>query len=925
MNAVEIEEAISALADRPFDADEFPYAFLEAFGNKETTLKRLRKGESNKSDLGGVLQTNNIHIATCRPGNVTSTLKALKASPATARAKARFVLATDGDLFEAEDLTTDEAPVSCTFADFPNHFGFFLPLAGITTVKQVRESSFDIRATSRLNRLYVELLKDNPEWGTAQRRHDMNHFMARLIFCFFAEDTEIFDSGATFTSAIETMSTKDSLNTHEVISELFRAMNTKAEAHAAAGVPRWASRFPYVNGGLFSGSTDVPRFSRIARSYLLHIGSLDWRKINPDIFGSMIQAVADDDERGALGMHYTSVPNILKVLNPLFLDDLRERLEEAGDNGRMLLNLRKRMSKIRVFDPACGSGNFLVIAYKEMRAIEAELNRRREEADRRTEIPLTNFRGIELRDFPAEIARLALIIAEYQCDVLYRGQKEALRDFLPLDAQNWITCGNALRLDWLSICPPTGTGVKLMGDDLFHSPLDQAQIDFDNEGGETYICGNPPYLGYNKQSDEQKADLKKIFAGSTSGYKSLDYICGWLGKYAQICHYGMEAAFVTTNSICQGEHCAILWPTIFKHGIDIAFAAPDFRWSNNAANNAGVTVSIIGLTTQETRSKYIYHDDHKRGVSSINQYLIEGDPVPISAESRSISGLQQMLLGNMPKDGGHLILSREEAVQLTRNYPEAQDFIYGFYGSFELIRGLGRCCLWIPDDRAEEAMLIPPIAARLEGVRQMRLASPAQSTQIYADRPHRFRQIQGMAERYAICVPSVSSERRPYLPVDVLSSRDVISSLAFALYDAPLWNMALIASRLHLVWIATVCGKMKTDYRYSNTLGWNTFPVPMLTEKNKADLTHCAEDILLAREAHFPATIADLYDSNTMPSDLREAHERNDEVLERIYIGRRFKNDTERLEKLFELYTKMSATPATFRKATGKKKAEARA
>jgi hypothetical protein len=459
MNAVEIEEAISALAERPFDAGEFPFAFLQAFGNKETTLKRLRKGESNRSDLSGVLQTNNIHIAVAPAGEVTKTLAALKASPATARAKAKFVLATDGDTFEAEDLTSGET-VACAYADFPDHFGFFLPLAGISTVRQISENAFDIRATSRLNRLYVELLKDNPEWGTAERRHDMNHFMARLIFCFFAESTDIFLGDDLFTATVAQMSARDSSNTHEVIGALFRAMNTKVADRVSANLPRWADVFPYVNGGLFSGSMDVPCFSRIARSYLLHIGGLDWKKINPDIFGSMIQAVAEDEERGALGMHYTSVPNILKVLNPLFLDDLRARLDEAGDNSRMLLNLRKRMSRIRVFDPACGSGNFLVIAYKEMRAIEAEINRRRGEPDRRSEIPLTNLRGIELRDFPAEIARLALIIAEYQCDVLYRGQKEALRDFLPLDVENWITCGNALRLDWLSICPPTGTGVK---------------------------------------------------------------------------------------------------------------------------------------------------------------------------------------------------------------------------------------------------------------------------------------------------------------------------------------------------------------------------------------------------------------------------------------------------------------------------------
>jgi len=494
MNAVEIEEAISALAEQPYVAAEFPFAFLEAFGNKATTLKRLRAGTSNKSDLDGVLQTNNIHLKTCAQGAVSETLCALKASPATTKAKAKFILATDGQTLEAEDLNSGET-IACGYTDFPDHFGFFLPLAGISTVTQIRESAFDIKATGRLNRLYVQLLKDNPDWGTADRRHDMNHFMARLIFLFFAEDTSILKGDDLFTTTVTQMSAKDSSNTHWVISELFRAMNVDDPDRAGADLPNWADKFPYVNGGLFSGSTDVPRFSKIARSYLLHIGSLDWTKINPDIFGSMIQAVTDDDERGELGMHYTSVPNILKVLNPLFLDDLRAQLQEAGDNRRKLLNLRKRMSNIRVFDPACGSGNFLVIAYKEMRAVEAEINARREESGAKTAIPLTNFRGIELRDFPAEIARLALIIAEYQCDVLYRGQRDALADFLPLDAKNWITCGNALRLDWLSICPPTGTRVKHRAEDLFETPLDQAEIDFENEGGETYICGNLRHTG----------------------------------------------------------------------------------------------------------------------------------------------------------------------------------------------------------------------------------------------------------------------------------------------------------------------------------------------------------------------------------------------------------------------------------------------
>src|SRR5580658_10123472 len=349
------------------------------------------------------------------------------------------------------------------------------------------------------------------------------------------------------------MAARDSSNTHEIVGELFRAMDTEIEARVGAGLPRWANGFPYVNGGLFSGNKDVPRFSKIARSYLLHIGNLDWTKINPDIFGSMIQAVAEDEERGELGMHYTSVPNILKVLNPLFLDDLRARLQEAGDNPRTLLNLRRRMARIRVFDPACGSGNFLVIAYKGMREIEAEINKRRGEPDQRTEIPLTNFRGIELRDFPAEIARLALIIAEFQCDMLYRGQKEALAEFLPLDAQNWITCGNALRLDWLGICPPTGTGVKFQADDLFHSPLDQAQIDFENEGGETYICGNPQFKGARKQTQAQKEDMALIFS-SHNDYKDCDYVTAWYLKAAEFLdHCEASFAFVSTSSISEGE------------------------------------------------------------------------------------------------------------------------------------------------------------------------------------------------------------------------------------------------------------------------------------------------------------------------------------------------------------------------------------
>ena len=913
LNAVEIEDAISNLAEQPFDAVNFPYAFLEAFGNKETTIKRLKNGGENKSDIeNSVLQRNNIHIAICNTGETNATLNKLRASPATEKAKAKFILATDGVDFEAEDLTTGET-VACAYEDFPDHFGLFLALAGISTVKQIRESTFDIRATSRLNRLYVELLRTNPEWGTPERRHDMNHFMARLIFCFFSEDTDIFNGNDLFTATIEQMSARDASDIDWVISEIFRAMNTKPEERAAGNFRPWADAFPYVNGGLFSGSTETPNFTKIARSYLIHVGKLDWTKINPDIFGSMIQAVADEEERGALGMHYTSVPNILKVLNPLFLDDLKAELEVADDNPRKLLNLRKRLARIRVFDPACGSGNFLVIAYKQMREIEAEINKRRGELYLKSEIPLTNYRGIELRDFSAEIARLALIIAEYQCDVTYIGQKEALQAFLPLDSQNWITCGNALRVDWLMICPPTGTGVKLQGDDLFSTPLDQAEIDFENEGGETYICGNPPYKGSNWRTKEQTDEIGKLFSSKVSTWKALDYVSGWLLKAAEFSKYcpSTSSAFVTTNSICQGLQASILWPVIFQYGQNIFFAHTSFKWSNLASNNAGVAVIVVGLNSTVIREKRLFEIDSKgvssvRIVNQINAYLLNSKNVFIDGAKKAISFDAKITDGSGALDGGNLILNEVEKQKIiSANSGIFSQLIKPYVGSGEFIKGTLRWCLWIEDKNLDLALENKEISRRINAVREFRENAGTRAKTAFG-RPHKFAWINKGNTRQVL-IPTVFSERREYVTAGYLTSEFIINNAASIVHNAKLYVFAIISSSIHMAWIKAIAGKLEDRIRYTSSTCYNTFPYPVLTEKNKQDLTRCAEGILLAREAHFPATIADLYDPDNMPENLRRAHDRNDEMLERIYIGRRFKNDTERLEKLFELYTQMTS------------------
>ena len=629
----------------------------------------------------------------------------------------------------------------------------------------------------------------------------------------------------------------------------------------------------------------------------------------------MIQAVADDDERGELGMHYTSVPNILKVLDPLFLDDIRESLQEAGDNARKLLNLRKRIARIRVFDPACGSGNFLVIAYKQLREIENEINDRRDESGRKSDIPLTNFRGIEIRGFSAEIARLALIIAEYQCDVEYLGQKEALIEFLPLSSKNWITCGNALRLDWLSVCPPTGAGVAHQAEDLFEETEERFEVDFENEGGETYICGNPPYLGSTWQSAAQKSDLERIFEKRTRQWKSLDYVAGWFIKAADYgLHTKSSSALVTTNSLCQGQQVSILWPLIFESGHLIHFAHTSFQWKNLASHNAGVTVVVVGMSNHAPSQKKLFSSNHEgelvvRTGAHINAYLIHGPEVIVSKRSKPASELAKMDFGNKPVDGGNLLLTEADVADLKLTTSEKKNLVKRIYGSEEFIKGKQRYCLWIEDEYLDAALSNKAIELRVARVRAARLESRDKGANAMAERSHQFREM-NCGRSHTVVVPAITSENRPYLPCGLLDSDSVVTNKCYALFDAPIWNMAVIASRLHLVWIGTVCVRMRTDFSYSNTLGWNTFPVPTLTEKNKKDLAHCAENILLAREAHFPATIAELYGSGEMPENLRQAHEENDETLERVYIGRRFRNDTERLEKLFDMYTKMTSATA---------------
>ena len=914
MYIADIEEAVSQIAAEPFAPDSFPYEFIAAFDAPPATVTRIRNGTQNATDIkGGVLWRQKLHLLVCGPGEVEPALRRLRESRATTSQRVQFIAATDGTEFAACDLKADDA-IFCAFSELADKFGFFLPLAGYSRYKAAEENPIDIKAANRLSRLYDALIAENPEWAGDDKRHAMNHFMTRIIFCLFAEDTGIFRENL-FARTIHEQGGHAGEEMVHVLTALFTAMSTP-EAERG-NLPVWAARFPWVNGGLFAGDIEIPRFSRTAYRTLTEAAGLRWNEINADIFGSMIQVIVDPAHRHETGMHYTSVPNILKVLDPLFLDELRAEasrlpLADASREKARLKALLTRVSKIRVFDPACGSGNFLVIAYQELRKIERQILERLRGLTGHSpgvwsHIELHNFYGIEVSDFAAETAMLSLWIAKYQMDRAHRDLFGSAPPALPISDSGNIHRANALELNWLEVCPrATITRNRQRVFDLATIVDVHGTETVPDEEAETFIVGNPPYLGYNRQTEDQKADVEAVAGRYTDSWRSLDYISCWFLKAAELCNSQTRVAFVSTNSICQGEHASLLWPCLFDLGIEIAFAHRSFKWVNNAAANAGVTCVVVGLRAASEEQAVIFDGLNSKTCPVINQYLLPTKVIFIEARNTPLSQLPAKSLGNMPKDGGHLLLLPEERRQLLSSNPEAEVYVRRFVGSQEAIRGIERYCLWIEDCDAEAAARIPAIAERLEGVRAMRLASPAASTRAYADRPHRFKQIQGVSRQTTVVVPKVSSETRRYLPVDFLSHGEIISDNAFALYDAPLWTLSLVASRLHLLWIEAVCGKLETRFRYSNTMGWHTFPVSPLTGPDRERLTECAENILLAR-AEAGGTIADLYEPGEMPNNLRSAHEANDELVERLYSDRPFRSDADRLNHLFRRYARMVA------------------
>lgn len=881
MKIAEIGESVRQLVLEP-NQDRFLYELLAAYGQPKASITRLEskdKGSYNLSKVEGVvLWKKKVLYAATVLDDIEAHADALANSPAAEKHDPRFIIVTNFNRLYAIDTRTDEV-LDIFFVELSKHFDFFLPWANMEKAGSVADNQADVKAAEKMARLFDLIKADNPSNDPAFI-HSLNVFLSRLLFCFFAEDTGIFEEKL-FSSNVESHTQNDGSDLHLYLDQLFTWLDTEKRT----ATPPYFVKFPFVNGGLFSQSHPSPIFKSKSRALLIECGSeLNWAEINPDIFGSMIQAVVDVKQRGNMGMHYTNVQNIMKVIEPLFLDELNEAFGRAKNSPKKLYDLLNRIRKIRLFDPACGSGNFLIVSYRELRKLEMEIFNQIATLSRQPELGITGvqlsqFFGIELDDFAHEVALLAMWLAEHQMNLAFVKRFGKFMPTLPLKPSGNIVQGNALRMSWTDVCPK---------DPEF----------------EVYVLGNPPYLGSRNQGQQQKDDLESVFKND---YKSLDYVSAWyyLGsKY--IAGTSHRLAFVSTNSICQGEQVALLWPRILVDGVDIDFAHQSFKWSNSAKHNAGVICVVIGLATTHPDQRRIYGNNVVTRTKQINPYLVAGPVSYISRRSCPISNqLPAMVYGSLLNDAGNLVLSTSEKDQMTEKHPGSAKFVRPFIGSKEFIRGLERWVLYIADSDLPEARRIPEISHRLDKVAEHRANSTESSTVKLAEMPNRyyFSAYNGDA---SLIVPRTSSERRQYIPVGFIPKDAIASDSTLAIYSPEPWVMGVVSSRMHMVWMRAVAGRMKTDYRYSVALCYNTFPLPTLSSQTKADIEALVFRLMSVREVYAEKSLAELYDPVEMPDPLRAAHHMLDQRVEACYKKTAFVNDDERLALLFNMFEEMT-------------------
>lgn len=902
----EIESRLEMLKGEIIEASEVGYAILHAFGKSEREINRYKEGKGILKTFDGLLIKGEFCYQKATTEKLTDSLHTLTKDPKVRKAAPKIVAVSDGNTVVAYDLReheTYERNLKTMYSDFT----FFYPLMGVERVHNEEENPADVKAAEKLAKLHDELRAYN-SFDSDNDLHDLNIFITRLLFCFFAEDTGIFVPNL-FSDSIERFTHPDGTDISQYLDHAFNIMDTQLRSD---NVPKIITQFPYVNGGLFAKRIHIPRMGRKARRLILECGDLNWKDINPDIFGSMIQAVVNPEIRAKEGMHYTSVPNIMKVINPLFLDELRSeynRLNDKYKQQRQLLEmggttqktfadscrpivrqsnaLLQRMSHMKFFDPACGSGNFLIITYKSLRLLEIDilhliehcnLDQQTIEFSGGSIIRLNQFYGIELLDFPHEVAMLSLWLAEHQMDNKFFENFRINTEALPLHNITQIHCGNACRMDWNTICPH-------------------------EKDEEVFVFGNPPYLGSRRQDKEQKKDMETVFI---KDFGELDYICCWFMLGAEyIKQTRAKYAFVTTNSICQGLQLAPLWKKILSQHLIINFAHQSFKWKNNAKHNAAVTVIIVGVANEDfTPEKLLFHNGTSRKVNNISPLLMDAPTVFVESKNKPISkDFPIMNFGNMPADGGKLILDDYERKEILNLTPELEDCILPLIGAEEFINEKKRWCLWLYKKDSKKYLRNAIIKQRIDELRVIRQNS---SRPQLAEVPQLFAQITQPMGTSFILIPRHSSENREYIPMGYFESNNIAHDSCLVIGTDDLWLFGILTSRMHMTWVRTVGGRLETRYRYSAQLCYNTFPFPSVSSEVKAAIEQATEDVLITRANHPRLTLADLYDSDRMPDDLRQAHTQLDDLVERCYNGYPFASDEARLECLFKLYEKMN-------------------
>lgn len=869
MNVAQIENHLKLLVYK-LDKETFIYNLLESYYLPKASISRLQKGSLNLSKVPGeVSWKKKLFFKEELKNDLHLTISSLKDE---LKHNQRFVIVTDyKTLLAIDTLTKDQLDIPIT--DLPKYYDFFLPWAGMEKATHAAENPADVKAAEKMAKLFDEIKKDNPD-TSAEFIHNLNIFFSRLLFCYFAEDTNIFEDNQ-FSHAVESHTRADGSDLDAYLNRLFWVLNTPVDKRG--DIPNYLNAFPYVNGGLFREEIPCPKFTSKSRQLLIDSGdSNDWSAINPDIFGSMFQAVISPEHRGGLGAHYTSVPNIMKVIEPLFLNELKEAFEDAIGNEKKLKELLHRIAKIKLFDPACGSGNFLIIAYKELRRLEM-LILKELGGFAFSGIHLNNFYGIELDDFAHEIAKLSLWLAEHQMNVEFFNEFGRTNPTLPLQEAGQIVCGNACRLDWEKVCPK-------------------------NEGDEIYIMGNPPYRGGKLLSKEQKEDTKHVL-GSLPKFQNIDYVGCWFFKGSNYLDNKIKLGFVSTNSINQGTQVFDLWPFILKSGIEIIYCEKDFLWTNNAKQNAGVSCSVIILSKNDKCPKFILQDKIKKHVDNINAYLLDSPNVFIEKRITPLSSFPLMNQGNIPLENGLLRFNKEYKSDILASYPSINKIIKRVTGSDELINNKEQYCFWINEENYGFAMSFKEVNERVTKVKEFRIKG-AQNAQVSAERPHQF-VMTNECTSTQIVIPIVSSEKRRYIPVSFISNEYIVLNSALVIYDAEPYIFSILNSSIHIIWVKSFAGKLESRYRYSVGLCWYSFPFPPISYHRKEELTQSTFRILEEREKHPEKTLAELYDPDKMPEGLKEAHRLNDEAVERCYRSTPFHSDEERLEYLFKLYEKM--------------------